>query len=374
MKVSIWFVVACILCVLMRAFDLTLYYRIAYLMSPYILYFSSICYPVVYLVAITPVVLVQYIRGKLKDSTSYPLKRIFIMSILDQLANVLSSWPIPVLGGGTSIILMQLVIPFQILAGSIFLRTTYRWSHYAASLLAMTASVIEIYPQLTFGSQVDLTYFFWVGVMILSVIPTCGSFLYKEIQLKSYPSLDTWYINFIESIFQGLLGIPIVCSMLIPFIPGSISASQFFPYLRNANACFIGINSNATSISDIIISSSTCTSDSFPAIGFSFIYIFFNILFSVLMLVIFRFGSAVFFNVLNSSRIPIVHLLLLSTFIAGQAAEPFEWYEIIASALSVAGVVLYSLYDPLEASEKLEKREEETNLLETAEEDPISLE
>ena len=116
--------VACIAMTLARAVDSVLYYRISYILSRYLWFFSCVVYPIGYVTAISPIVCTRLYTRRVNASTlSTKWHHFFIMGVLDQSSNLLSTWPITTIGGASANILAQLVLPVNLVLAWLFLGT-----------------------------------------------------------------------------------------------------------------------------------------------------------------------------------------------------------------------------------------------------------
>jgi hypothetical protein len=343
----------CAALVAVRSLDQVLFYRISVIMQEYTWFFSSVVYPVSYCVAITPIVAIQWWRGKVAGaSLRFPLRVLFAFALFDQAANLLSTWPQAYIGGSATNVLSQLMLPANIVLARLFVGTRFRWTHIAGAALAVLAGVATVAPDLLSSggggggaSATGGTYALWAAVMVLSALPNAGGNVYKEGWLKREPELDVWFANWVESVFQILLAVVTVPLVALPFAQGSVPLAQLPRYLSAAHACAMAASG----------AEPQCSSDVMPAAAWMAVYIWLNLAFSALMLVVFRRGSSVLFSVASVARLPVVDVLLLSPAIAGPGASVPGWADALAATLAVLGLALYQLraeIPPLEAQKE----------------------
>ena len=148
--------------------------------------------------------------------------------------------------------------------------------------------------------------------------------------------------------YQLMFGLITIPAAALPLTPHHLSLSSLPTYLEAANKCFFGYN---------VMKTDQCSGDGLPVIVFMF-FIIFNVTYNQvrmaccavprfrrfaqvsrpvshvvsccsfcggaqLMLYVFKRGSSVLFVIASAVRLPLVDLLLLSTFIAGRAHERF---------------------------------------------------
>ena len=118
----------CTLLVVARAVDSVLYYRIAFILARYLWFMSSVVYPLMYCVAILPVVLYRYHRGYFGAETlKTPWAKFAVMAALDQSYNLMSTWPLTTIGGATANLLTQLALPVNLVLAAVLLGTRCEW-------------------------------------------------------------------------------------------------------------------------------------------------------------------------------------------------------------------------------------------------------
>lgn len=178
----------------------------------------------------------------------------------------------------------------------------------------------------------------WIPVFLVSLIPQAASNVYKENGLKGFAS-NVWHVNAWIVFYQLLWGILSVPTILIPWVSyngeetGFIESSEFFEYLNNGWDCFAyGINNVPTN------------PDACEGLLMVFIrYIIVNILFNLLMLVVFKNGSSSFAMIASAIRLPLVDVLLLWPAIAGEARDSIPTWSWVALVFLIAGLVVYRL-------------------------------
>lgn len=332
--------------IVLWAVDIVFYYRVAVDMGDFVFIWGSVLYPILYCAACFPAVLVQYYRGRLTSATtSYPLKRLAFMAFLDQSYNLLSSWPIPVLGAAVSNVLSCCALPLNMVLAAWLLkgaqRPRYGWSHYLGALLCLCASVVQVLPDLlsaeSIGGGSVAAYSAWVAVMIFSNLPSAASNVYKERELKLLKELDVWYVSFVVGAFQVVFGAATLPLVGLPVLPHYVPLDSLPNFIFDGFCCFLGQAPRFATVAD----SSSCASDPITAAGAASVYLTFNVTYAALMLLIFRLGSSALINVASSSSLALISLLLLVPFLAGPATAAPSAVTGVAATLAVTGAVMY---------------------------------
>jgi hypothetical protein len=257
------------------------------------------------------------------------------MALLDQSTNLLAAWPQVPLGGTAVNVLAQLVLPVNMALAWRFLGTRFVGTHYAGAGLAVAAGAVQVLLSAPgAGSASGGEYALFVLIMLLSTLPAAGGNVYKERCLKDAQRLDLWYVNAVIAAFQMVLGLASTPLIALPFTQGHEPLSLVPQYFTNATRCTFGSGGGVAE--DV-----ACESDvASPAVLFS-ISVFFNLLFSNLMLLLFRAGSSTLFSVAGTARIPVVAVMLLVPALAGPKASKPHAGDAAATALAVAGLGLY---------------------------------
>jgi drug/metabolite transporter (DMT)-like permease len=267
------------------------------------------------------------------EMRKFPMYKFAIMGLFDTLSNLISTWPIPYLSGTLVNVLSNAVLPLTMIGSVVFLKTRYKKSHFLGCGLVIYGIMVKLMPQLFLGESQGRNGsnpLLWIVLLIVSAIPGAASNIYKEIGLKDTQG-DVWYMNAWIGVFQTLFGMLTVPTVAIPWPKPAqiITFSEFPQYFHDANTCWLG---------DDVRLGDSC-SDLIWIFG---VFILFNITYNQLMLLIFREGTSVLFTIASAARLPLVDVLLLSKFIAGEAAvnklSVYDYYSLI---ILVVGIAVY---------------------------------
>ena len=273
--------------------------------------------------------------------------------------NLLSTFPQPHLGGAITNIMTQVVLPFNMLGSLLFLGTRYKQVHYVGAILVIYGVLINLMP--FFLGQVakspDNKYYdpnlFWIMLNTVATVFAAASNIYTEVCLKDY-DLDVWYANAWIATYQLVMGIVTCWTLSIQVFTDpnpAVSIQQYGNYFYQATRCFFGYSAVDVMNGD----SYDCNQ---PILLVFCIYIFFNIIFNMLMLYVFKKGSSVLFVVSSAVALPLADFLYMIPLIAGPAIQAFTLYD--GFALFIMMLALYVYYSQPEIRVV---KEDDTNVL-----------
>lgn len=329
------------LLVVLAAVDLVLFFRISVVMGKFVVVWTSVIYPITYAAANAPIVAWKWYSGQIaKDTTTYPLSRLAIMAALDQTYQLLSAWPIPVLGGAVANVLSLLALPINMTLAAFFLRRRYSWTHYMGAALCIGASLAQVLPFWFSKNDVDSTgsahstayYVMWLAVMIFSAFPNASSNVFKEAELKALLTLDVWYMNFVIGVFQALFGLFALPLLGLSFSPAHVPSKELPGFILAGLNCALGYDDSASDF---------CSRDIVPAAAIIAAFLIVNVLFSSVSLMVFRDESSAVYGVATAASLGLVSLLLLFPVVAGPATLEPSHIDAGAAGLAVAGALLY---------------------------------
>ncbi|KAA0172158.1 hypothetical protein FNF27_01427 [Cafeteria roenbergensis] len=332
--------------------DQVLYYRLAQALDGYGYYFSAAILPVGFLVVLWPIVLYRICTGRVtKDMLAYPKWKFAALGIFDTLYNVLSTWPVPAIGGAVSNVLSQAVVPMNMGLSIAVLRTGFTRMHYVGAFMAVYGVLVRLIPSFTGsddsdsaegGSSSGAVFAFWCGIMVISQVPAALSNVYKEVALKGAERLDVWYTNAVISTWQLGFGLLVVPLAGLPFSPDHIDLGQLPQYVADATTCFLGTSVKA---------GDHCTDEDVSALALFCVFLVFNIAYNLLALAVMQEGSSALFVVASAVRLPLVDILLLWPWLAGLAAATFTVFDGFALVALLLAIYLYNA-DPETKSEQ----------------------
>lgn len=336
-----WLIIAMVSLLIARAVDTVLYYRIAKLFPTYTWMMGAVIMSVGYMAVLWPIVWYKMYVSKTitKAHRAFPHKQLIIMASFDALSGIIGTWPLPYIPGSMVNVLSNAVLPLTMIMSTLFLRTRYHLNHYVGAALIITGMVVCIIPSFSgSGDEKLINGGLWIPILMLSQIPDGASNVYKEFGLKGFVS-DVWHVNAWISVYQVLWGLLTIPTVFIPWPAppgvdtGRILPSELFTYLGNGWSCFAYGENIAPGSPDV------CTG----VLEIFLLYLFFNLVFNQLMLVVFKNGSSVLAVVASAVRLPLVNVLLMSSFIAGPAQDSITIYAWIALVILIGGLIVYRL-------------------------------
>ncbi|EFA83226.1 putative transmembrane protein [Heterostelium album PN500] len=274
-----------------------------------------------------------------QETRDFPKYKFLIMGALDAVTGYF------VVIGGISTsgplqqLLNQAIIPFTMLSSLVFLKMRYSWIQVTGALVIIAGVVVSLIPSLTGKSDAN-NKVFWNLFYLISMIPFALSNIYKDIGFQSVQDMDVWYLQFYDSLFQGIVGTFLfpINNWLPP--PGGIKFKDIIPSLRDGAECLAGTNT-------ITMASSNNTCDlpttDFPcdnchnAYIIIIIYMTINIVYNVFILLVIKHAGATVYSIANTLRLPLTNIVFSLKFIV-----PVSIYQAF-SGLSVAGLIIILL-------------------------------
>ncbi|RHZ42895.1 hypothetical protein DYB26_015131 [Aphanomyces astaci] len=223
--------------------------------------------------------------------------------------------------GNLSNVLDQLNLPFNMVLSLIFLNTKYKRCHLLGATLVLYGGFVNMLPLFTGGSTLNMPdpTIGWILLFISSLLPAAASNVYKEIALKDV-DLDIWYCNAWTSLYQVFLGLLTIWTIRVPALCDPPIDWQDFPeFIGISHQCFLGY--------PVEFQGKTLPCDEGVFELFMW-FILFNMIFSQLMLYIFKEGSSVLFVVSSAVCLPLTDILYMFPLLTGaQATQTFTIYD-----------------------------------------------
>lgn len=245
-----------------------------------------------------------------RDQLQMPRRPFAVMGGLDALAGIMQIFSATYLSGPLVILLVQAAIPVSMVISRYLLKATYNIFQFMGAVIVAGGILVVLAPSLSGGSSP-----LWACVMILSTIPMTLSSVYKEIALGE-TELDPIYLNGWIAVFQLLFSL-ILC------VPSSLASEPpvLIPDLPNnlygGLLCFFGTNSITCGESDDLCVPDNC----FPTAPlFVSIYLFFNQLYNLLIILIIKYGSSNLLYLALTLMVPLGNVAFTLPFVPGSKA------------------------------------------------------
>lgn len=236
------------------------------------------------------------------------------MGGLDAVAGIMQIFSATYLPGALIILLSQAAIPVSMIISSYLLKAKYNKFQYLGAFIVAAGIVTVLAPSFT-GSSNGSSTPLWATVMILSTVPMTLSSVYKEIALGQ-TEMDPIYLNGWIAVFQFIISI-VLC------VPSSLASSPPVPIpdlpdnLWNGLQCYVGHSSITCDGND----DSQCVPDKcFPyAPIFVTIYLVFNQLYNLLIILILKYGSANLLYMALTIMVPLGNVAFTLKFVPGHS-------------------------------------------------------
>ena len=322
--------------ILIGTTDSVLYVRLSRKMDGYEWFLSQVAITLAFCLISWPVTWYQMyisktITPEIREGTS--LRVYAMIAMLDAMANMMGTLPLPYIPGPVVSVLGKISIP-MLMGGSMFyLNTRYRLTHFMGAIIILTGVLVNLIPFMMYDddtSSVPSNHWFWAILVIASIIPSIMSSLYKERALKGAPT-NVWYFNAWVALIQLVWGMTMVWVIFIPMPPPAthIRLIDFPQYLIDSIVCFTGF------------SSQPLCQDTWAVFA---VFIVFNVVLNVLVLYVFKHGSAVLATMVGTSTMILTNMTYHVPWIAGEAeTHGFSMYNLLALAIIVGGIILYNL-------------------------------
>jgi len=244
------------------------------------------------------------------EQKGIPKYKFAVMGMLDSLSGTAQTFAINYITNASLIILVQqAAIPISMLISAIFLQARYTTYQYWGATIVMCGIVICVVPSLGSGDAGGLMEAIWMGVLVISCIPMCLSSVYKEKALGEL-DMDVVYLNGWVSLYQFLitilLAVPSAASMNIP-------VAQIPQNLYDGWQCYIGINP----INRVDHQSASQLYDCSTSFSLVNTYIFFNVLYNILLILILKHGSANILWLASTVMVPFGNIVFSLQFVPG---------------------------------------------------------
>jgi drug/metabolite transporter (DMT)-like permease len=264
-----------------------------------------------------------------KEQTEMSKRPFAVMGGLDSLAGLMQIFAATYLPGPLIILLLQAAIPVNMILCKLILKAEYNKYQYVGSLIVAAGIATVLVPSMTGGGDV-----LWSIVLILSTVPMTLSSVYKEIALGE-TELDPMFLNGWIAVFQLLFSI-LLC------VPGAlvsdppVAVPDLPQNLWNGLKCFMGVSSQTCDAGD-----DDCTADEcYPnAPIFVSIYLVFNQLYNLLILLLIKYGSSNLLWLALTLMVPMGNVAFTLPFVPEH--QPLKSTDIIGLVLICGGLGVY---------------------------------
>jgi hypothetical protein len=217
-----------------------------------------------------------------REQIEMPKRPFAVMGTLDAMAGIMQVFSVTYLTGPLVILLSQAAIPVSMFISRYLLKAKYNLFQYAGALILAGGIICVLAPTLSGDGNA-----LWACIMILSTVPMALSSVYKEIALGEqdvYPVYLNGWIAVFQFFFSLVLCVP---SSLVsePPVPVKDLPANMYAGLK----CYVGINTQTCSPGEKDCHKDDCNP---TAPMFVTLYLFFNQLYNLLIILILKYGSA----------------------------------------------------------------------------------
>eukprot|EP01119_Soliformovum_irregulare_P002566 TRINITY_DN12810_c0_g1_i1.p1 TRINITY_DN12810_c0_g1~~TRINITY_DN12810_c0_g1_i1.p1 ORF type:complete len:393 (-),score=95.34 TRINITY_DN12810_c0_g1_i1:103-1281(-) len=270
-----------------------------------------------------------------KEQRDIPWYKWCIMGSLDGLAGVMQSFAVNYIpSGGLITLILQSAIPISMIITKLMLKTKYQYHNYTGAGIVLVGLVIVLLPKFIHpdappadGPHVSNTaVIVWCAVLIVSCVPMTLSSVYKEKSLGEV-EIDVVYMNGWVAIYQFLFSL----SVAIPSAYASaLRPSQLPDNMWGGLRCLVG--------KDTLVSDKCHDAPLFVSL-----YIMFNVLYNILIIMILKYGSANLLWLAMTIMVP----LAVGAFALPFLPDPqtFDVYNGIGLVIIMSGLVIYRFWN-----------------------------
>eukprot|EP00298_Acanthocystis_sp_HF-20_P004357 c14694_g1_i1.p1 GENE.c14694_g1_i1~~c14694_g1_i1.p1 ORF type:complete len:579 (+),score=206.18 c14694_g1_i1:23-1738(+) len=227
----------------------------------------------------------------------------------------------------------------------------YSIFQYIGATIVIAGLVVSVWPAVG-GTGGDAGPILGDMIFFSSTIPIAMSAVYKEIAFRKV-ELDVWYLNLFVALYQticSLLYFPLAAIMsgiAISDVPSSLY-NGFMCYATGTN--YISLDNSKCSIaSDCNNNSNCCDSCDGSISNISAIsafwgmnmYMFANILYNVVLVLVIKHGSAALMYVASTIVLPLGAICFSLSVFMGNHAQPFTSYMTAGLCIVIFGLLIY---------------------------------
>lgn len=281
-----------------------------------------------------------------KEQQDIPKYKFAVMGAYDSIAGIMQTFAVNYITNASMIVLVQQsAIPISMVISRYALQATYTKAQYVGASIVLFGIVVVLIPNFLSpdANAVDpsavsdapvpdsTTQLIWLLVLIVSCVPMCLSSVYKEKALGE-TEIDIVYLNGWVAIFQFLIAIPLCFpTAQVQNLP----LSEIWPNMVDGMKCWLGINSITEDNNPNNLPLDDCST----APLFVTIYLFFNVVFNFLIVVILKLGSANIMWMASTVIVPLSNVAFSMDFMPGH--QPLRFWDIIGLAVIMSGLVVY---------------------------------
>ena len=274
-----------------------------------------------------------------KEQLEIPKYKFAIMGGYDSLAGIMQTFSVTYISSSSIIVLVQQsAIPISMAISSIFLQSQYTASQYIGASVVLLGIVVVLIP--TFSESASSSgstnnanpyELFWILVLVASCVPMCLSSVYKEKALGEV-EIDVTYLNGWVSLFQFLIAIPLCLPSAFVI---NVPVDEIMPNMYHGLLCWAGINT--VTVADA--GKGQVVDDCAYAPLYVNLYLFFNVIYNFLIVVVLKHGSANILWMASTVIVPVSNIVFSFKFMPG--SKPLQFWDFLGLVVIMTGLVIY---------------------------------
>jgi hypothetical protein len=298
-----------------------------------------------------------------KEQRQIPWYKFAVMGILDGIAGLMQSFAVNYIPSGSLIVLLyQAAIPISMVISKLILKVKYAIHNYVGASIVVVGLIVVLVPSFVNpassssacggdssggGGPSQALIAIWCAVLIASCIPMTLSSVYKEKALGEV-EIDVVYMNGWIAIYQFLVSV----ALAVPSAYASNLTPQELPKnMMDGAKCYVGINSI------LVAEGSTCPDDCQMAPLYVTLYLFFNVLYNILIIMILKYGSSNILWLAMTIIVPMANFSFALPFMP--SPQPLTVWNDIGLVVIMLGLIIYRfwllLYGYLEKKPKFRR-------------------
>jgi uncharacterized membrane protein len=276
-----------------------------------------------------------------EEQLNIPKYKFLIMGTLDSIAGIMAGLSVNYITNAAIIVLIQQsAIPISMVISKIALSANYSSAQYIGAGVVLVGIVVVLLPSFFSTAPVDDDYatsvqdsgseeFFWLFILALSCIPMCLSSVYKEFALGE-TEIDVVYLNGWVATFQAIIAIP----LLFPSASAiNLPYDQIIPNMYGGLRCWFGINTVTEATATLEVDDCTM------APLYVNLYLFFNVIYNVLIILILKYGSANILWLSSTVIVPLSNVAFSLPFIPRH--KPIGATDLAGLLFIMSGLIIY---------------------------------
>jgi len=264
-----------------------------------------------------------------QEQLDLPKRPFAIMGALDACAGIMQIFAVTYLPGPLIILLQQAAIPVSMVLSKYLLAAKYNKFQYVGALIVAGGIITVLAPALSSGGSI-----IWSCVMLASTVPMTLSSVYKEIALGE-TELDPIYLNGWIAVFQLLFSLALCVPASMATDP-PVQIPDLPQNMLDGLRCYVGINSNTCDGNDDSCEADNCNP---AAPEFVTVYLFFNQLYNLLIILILKYGSANLLFMAFTLMVPLGNVAFTLPFVPGH--QPLQVTDILGLIIICIGLGCY---------------------------------